>query len=204
MKTHLQQALVLGLVVGLCASCASTGDRKAAYNCLARSPVRVAILPSVNRTDQPGAQIVVDKAWEAALQKTGFEVVSADRVLTYVAARGMMLSELPARKPAELGKDLKVDLLLKSEILKWEISSKGAHASTTVEVTQRLLEAPTSALVWEHHWVFREEDSSEGLGKLFDKMLNTAGDKASAMGARGVKEISAMKIPLPGPPAKRK
>lgn len=206
MKTLLHQSLGLGLALGLLllAGCASVPEP--GYNFLERSPVRVAILPSVNKTDQPGAQIVVDKAWEQALKKAGFEVVSADRVMTYVGARGMMLTELANRKAPELGKDLKVDLLLKTEIRKWEMSAKGGNASTTIEAMQRLVEAPTDAVVWEHHWFFQEVDSNQSwIGMMVDMMVNAATDNASKLGTVGVLEISAKKLPRPGhgPVAKR-
>jgi hypothetical protein len=197
MKRDLLPAAPILFSVWLLTCVPSVLAKEPAYNYLERSPARIAILPSVNRTDQPGAEIVLDKAWERALNYAGFEIVSADRVITYAANRGLLLSELGNKKISELGHDLKVDLLLKSEIFKWTSSSKGEQARTTVEAVARIIEVSTGAVLWEHHWLY-EETSSSGLGKLFDAAMDIASDKASRMGNRAVLKLSASKLPRAG------
>ena len=200
MKTHtLAPVLALGITLGWF----FPGTRALAkdhpdYNYLERSPVRVAVVPGVNRTEEPGAPIVLDKTWEKVLQAAGYEVVSADRVVTYAASRGILLSDLPERSPAEMGKDLKVDLLFTTDIFKWEISTKGRRAVATVEVVGRLVEATTGALVWEHHWVYQEEAAGEGLGKLIDASIETNSDKTDRMAQQAVMKLSANKLPRAG------
>ncbi len=200
MKTHtLAPVLALGITLGCCFPGAPASARDLpAYNYLERSPVRVAVVPGVNRTEEPGAPIVLDKTWEKALQDAGYEVVSSDRVITYAASRGILLSDLPARSPADLGKDLKVDLLFTTEIRKWEISTKGSRAVATVEVVGRLVETTTGALVWEHHWVYQQEASGQGLGKLIDASIETNSDKTDRMAQQAVLKLSADKLPRAG------
>jgi ABC-type phosphate/phosphonate transport system substrate-binding protein len=67
-----------------------TSSRDQSINYLQR-PLRVAIVPGVNRTDQPEATMVFDKAWEEALSRRNYQVVSADRVVSYGGASGQSL-----------------------------------------------------------------------------------------------------------------
>ncbi|MGP8199076.1 MAG: hypothetical protein ACLQU4_06185 [Limisphaerales bacterium] len=200
MKTHaLTPVLALGVALGwFFPGAQAQAKTHPAYDYLERSRVRVAVIPGVNRTGEPGAPIVLDKAWEKILQAAAYEVVPADSVVTYAASRGILLSELPKRSPAEMGKDLKVELLLTSEIFKWEISTKGLRAVCTLEVVGRLVETTTGATVWEHHWIYEEVGGGKGLGKLIDASNDTVSDKIARMAQQAVMKMSADLLPRAG------
>jgi hypothetical protein len=173
-------------------------------NCLQR-PLRVAIVPGINKTDQPKANMVFDKAWEEALTKLGYQVVDADRVVTYAAASGITLNQVLKTDTAKLGNDLKVDAILTTEILHWKNSYKVVKADSTVSGIGRLVEASTGAIIWEHHWVYQEQSGNGGnngvLGLLVDAavtaVVNSATDAPTRLAKQGV-AMSAGTVPRPG------
>ena len=204
--TNTSVSLATGLALGLMLlnGCA-TQSGLAAHNYLQR-PVRVAIVPGINRTDQPEANIVLDKAWGEALTKLGYQVVSSDRVVTYATSSGLSLNQVRGTNPAKLGNDLKVDAILQTEILRWNNSYKVVAADSTVSGIGRLVEASTGATIWEHHWIYQQGSGNGGgnngiLGVLIDAAVtatvNAMTDAPTRMAKQAV-AISAGTLPHPG------
>jgi hypothetical protein len=211
MKTHcIRHLMVTGaaLAVVLLTGCA-TQNTVPHHQYLQRSPIRVAIVPGLNRTDQPEAVVVLDKAWQAGLTKLGYVVVSADQVVTYAASVGASLQAVRNRSVADLGKDLRVDAILHTEILKWATSYKVVVADSTVAGSGRLVECATGATIWERHWVLQRNSgtSSDPLAMLISAavtaLVQSATDAPTQMAQEAV-SMSAVTVPLPGfaPPPK--
>ena len=197
-------AVGLALAALLLNGCANPNIGSQAHNYLLR-PLRVAIVPGENKTDQPKANMVFDKAWEEALAHLGYQVVSADHVVTYAAASGISLEQVRKTDPAKLGNDLKVDAILNTEILRWKNSYKVVESDSTVSGVGRLVEASTGAIIWEHHWVYQEKSGNGGnnglVGLFVDALVtatvNAATDAPTRMAKAGV-AMSAGTVPHPG------
>jgi len=194
------------LVLAIGAGCATSTPE---HDYLRRAPVRVAVVPSLNKTDHPEASVVFNKACEEALRKRGFQVVSADQVVTYAAARGMSLRELPGRKPSEVGADLKADFLLYSDIDVWAQKYVVLKSATIVAGSSCLYEAGTDALVWRHAWRLQREsgDGGGGLAGLlanaaFSAILDSATDACAALGTQAA-HATVGTLPRPGSPPPR-
>ena len=104
------QAASMGALL-LAAGCVSAPSYLRSYY-FQREPVRVAVIPCANATDEPAASVIFNKACEEQLRRRGFEVLSADRVVTFASASGVTVRELPDWKPSRLGAELKADYLL--------------------------------------------------------------------------------------------
>ena len=184
----------------LLAGCASA-PRFPAYYYLQRTPVRVAVLPSGTTTDHPEASIVFDKACEGALRKKGFEVISADQVLTYASSRGLSLHELSGRKASEIGRDLRADLLFSTEITSWKTTYILVQGKSEVAGKSRLTEATTDALVWNLHWKLVDQSGGGGIGALVSAAVtaiaNSAFDKCDRLGEDAAR-YSVDTLPRPG------
>jgi len=197
-------ATALALAPALFSGCATQSRGIPACNYLQR-PLRVAIVPGVNKTDQPEAKIVLDKAWEAALTQLGYQVLPADSVVTYAAASGISLDQVLKMDTAKLGHDLKVDAVLTTEVLRWANSYKVIAADSTVEGVGRLVEASTGATIWEHHWIFQQRSNNGGnngiIGLLVDAAVTAAINSATDAPTRMAKQAVAFSsgtLPHPG------
>jgi len=193
MKTkYFAQNFFIGITVGvsliLTQGCAT--NKTPWYSYFQRAPIRVVVMPSGNKTEHPDAPVIFNKACEEALTKNNFVVISADKVVTYASSRGVLLSNLSKLKASEIGKDLKADMVLYSEIDTWE--SKYVVLNTKVHVagTSRMIETTTDAVVWHYKWDF-QKDSSNGnnngiLGLLIsaavDAVVNSAVDACGNLG----------------------
>ena len=168
---------------------------------LQRTPVRVAIMPSSNTTDHPEASIVFDKACEEALRKKGFEVISADQVVTYASGRGLPLHELTGRKASEVGRDLRADMLFYTEITNWKTTYILVQGKSEVSGKSRLVEVATDALVWKLHWKLVDESGGGGLGALVSAavtaLANSAFDKCNRLGEDAA-HFAVGTLPRPG------
>lgn len=158
---------------------------------LQRTPIRVVIMPSGNKTEQPDAPVIFNKACEEALAKKGFQVISADHVVAYAASRGMLLNAVAGLKASELGKDLKADMVLFSDIDTWKSTYVVLNTKVQVSGTSRLVETSTDALVWRYIWNF-QQDSSSGNNDLVGMLVsaavsavaNSAFDACNALGTQ--------------------
>ena len=197
-------SLIVGLSIlsALLSGCAT--PCRPAHDYLQR-PVRVAIVPGVNKTDQPEANVVVDKAWETAITKLGYKnVVSADRVVTYAAASGVSLEQVGKTDTAKLGQDLKVDAILNTQILTWETSYLVLAAGSTVAGVSSLVDASTGATIWEYHWILVDQSSNNSGGGIVGMMvsaaitatINAASDAPTRLAKQAI-EIAASTVPLP-------
>ena len=188
------------LLLGGAAGCALTSRIPASYY-LQRDAIRIAVIPSGNATDFPEASIVFDKAVEEALRQKGFQIVSADQVLTYASARGLSLRDLPKRKASEIGSDLHADMLFFTEIDTWKTSYVLVQAKAHVAGVCRMTDASTDALVCRLRW--RQEQASGGgsLGGLINAAVtavaDSAFDKCSRLGEHAA-WMSAAALPQPG------
>lgn len=191
-REYVLSVLMIGVAMLLVQGCAASKKDFPSYYYLQRDPVRVAVMPSVNNTEHPEATIVFNKACEEALQNRGFEVVSADQVVTYASSLGATLMEVTDRKASQLGGDLKVDFILYSTINQWESKYIVLKTTTTVSGNSRLVEASTDAVVWTYNWVLQEQSGSGGnnslLGMIVDAavtaVVNSATDECSTLGNR--------------------
>jgi len=202
-KTFIGLIIGLALTTVLFSGCATHQAGIPAHQYLQR-PLRVAIVPGLNKTDQPEANVVLDKAWEAALTNCGYQVVTADRVVTYAAASGISLEQVRHSAPAKLGQDLKVDAILQTEILRWNNRYIVISADTTVAGVGRLVEASTGAIIWEHHWVYQQKSGNGGggvFGILIDAAVTATINAATDAPTRLAKQAviwSAGTVPCPG------
>ena len=192
--------LFLAMCLLVLAGCASA-PKTPAYYYLQRTPIRVAVLPSGNTTDHPDASIIFDKASEEALRKKGFEVVSADQVLTYASSRGLSILDLPKHKASEIGKDLKVDLLFSTVITTWKITYIVVQGKSEVAGTSQLTEVATDALVSRLQWDVVDQSGGNGLGALVSAAVtaiaNSAFEKCNRLGEQAA-QISVITLPHPG------
>lgn len=174
-------ALACGTALLLLAGCVSA-PRVPAHYYFQRTPIRVAVMPSGNTTDNPEASIIFDKACEEALRKKGFEVVSADQVVTYAAASGLSLRDLPGRKAGEVGRDLKVDMLFYTEITRWKTEYVVVQGRSAVAGRSRLVEVSTEALVWRLPWQIVQQSGNGGgngvVGLLVEAAVQAVVDSA--------------------------
>jgi hypothetical protein len=196
----------LALVALIGAGCATSTPE---HYYLRRAPIRVAVVPSLNKTDHPEAPVVFNKACEEALRERGFEVVSADQVVSYAAARGMLLRELPGRKPSEIGADLKADFLLYSDIDTWAQKYIVVKSATVVSGSSCIYETGTDALVWRQAWRLQREsgDGGGGLAGLIanaavSAILNSATDACAMLGSQAAR-MTVGTLPRPGSPPPR-
>lgn len=202
------QAIAIGvkrvlplLALALAAGCATSGKPEHYY--FQRQPVKVAVLPSQNASPEPSAPIVFNKACEDMLRKRGFEVVGADRIVTYASSSGLSIRDLPGLAAGKLGADLKVDYLLYSRIDSWVTRYQVVSGSSEVAGTIWLVESATGALMWQEGWR-REQSSGNGGGGLAGLLLealvtaaaNAAFDVCAQMGNQAA--IDAV-LSLPGP-----
>lgn len=196
----LAAALLVFAVAGT--GCATDRDKSIDY---LQRPLRVAIVPGVNRTDQPQATMVFDKAWEEALAGRSYQVVSADRVVSYGGASGQSLEDIRHLPAQKLGQDLKVDAILTTEVLRWKNSYKVIESDTTVSGLGLLVDARTGATIWEHKWIYQEssnQNNNNGLvgmlvGAAVDAAISSAIDKPAHMAKQGV-NMSVNTMPIPG------
>lgn len=194
--------LLCGLACLLLAGCTSA-PRTPSHYYLQRAPVRVAVMPSENTTDNPEASIIFDKACEEALRRKGFQVISADQVVTYTSARGLSIRELSGRKASEIGRDLKADMLLYTQISHWKTEYVIIQGRSVVAGRSRLVEVSTDALVWRLPWQFAQQSGNGGggLGILLDAavtaLANSAFDRCSQLGEHAAR-YSVDTLPLPG------
>lgn len=201
------QAGLCGLMLAIGAGCATVTPE---HNYLRRAPIRVAVVPSLNRTDHPEASVIFNKACEEALRKHGFQVVSADQVVTYAAARGISLRELPGRKPSEIGGDLKADFLLFSDIDMWSQKYIVINSAAIVAGSSCVYEACTDALVWRSAWRLQRDSGSGGGGiaglianAAVGALVDAATDACASLGTQAAHSTVAT-LPKPGvpPPAR--
>jgi len=200
---HRVGCVVLSLVLLLGVGCATAPSHRAHYY-FQRDPIRVAVIPCVNETDEPAASIIFNKACEEQLRRRGFEVISADRVVTFAAASGVTVRELPDWKPNRLGAELKVDFLLYSRIDRWETKYRVLAGYSVVSGASWLYEGATEALVWQSGW-HQEQESGDGGGSLIGILLdaavtaamNSALDVCGRMGVAAARE-SVQTLPAPG------
>jgi hypothetical protein len=186
----------------LAAGCA-TSNRPDHYY-FQRHPVRVAVLPSQNAAPEPSAPIVFNKACEEMLRKRGFEVVSADRIVTYATSSGMSIRDIPDLSAGKLGGDLKVDYLLYSRIDAWGTRYQVIHGSSEVAGSVWLVESATGALMWQAGWHEVRNSGNGGgdlIGLLVDAVVtavaNTAFDVCAQMGTQAAVD-SVSSLPSPG------
>jgi hypothetical protein len=195
----------LGIIVLLLAGCVSLPP---VPSHLQRTSFRILVMPSTVPASHPEAQITVDKAWEDVLRARGFDVVSADRALTYVGARGLSLKQLRAMPLSRIGRDMKVDGILLTEVARYDTQYAVLAAGTVVAGGSQLVEASTEAVIWGRRWAAQSESGGgRNLGDalaqalvqaLADKMF----DQATSL-ARQAIGGAARSIPPPGfdPPA---
>lgn len=170
-----------------------------------RSPIRVVIMPSGNKTEHPDAPVVFNKACEEALRKKGFEVVSADQVVTYASSLGLLLNDVIQMKASQVGKDLKADMVLYSEIDTWASSYAVLNTRAQVKGISRMVETTTDALVWQYAWNF-EQDSSQNnnngvigllIGAAVQAVANSAFDACNQLGTQAG-AVTVASMPRPG------
>ncbi len=184
------------------AGCVSTRPPPAHYY-LQRTPIRVAVVPSANRTEYPQGSIDFDKAVEDALRKKGFEVVTADQVLTYVSARGTTLRDLGQCKASEIGKDLRVDMLFYNELTRWGGKYIVIKSASVVAGNSRLVEVSTDATVWRMNWQLSQSSGSGGdvladiLVAAVTAVMDSARDKCRMLVEQSA-HLSADSLPQPG------
>ena len=156
-------------------------------------------------TEYPDAPVIFNKACEEALVRKGFVVISADHVVAYASSRGLLLRDVTRLKASEIGRDLKADMVLYSEIRTWESHYAVLNTKVHVAGTSRLVETATDALVWYDAWNLEQDSSNHNnnglLGLLVnaavDAVANSAFDACSSLGAQaGVQSIST--LPEPG------
>jgi hypothetical protein len=175
-----------------------------AWRYLQRSNVRVGIIPASNQTTQVGAPLIIDKAWEEALRKSGFVVVNADSVVTYLSSRSVSLAKLLAIPTAQLGNDLHVDYLLEDEIENWGTKYHVIVGGAVVSCKSRLIEASTGATVWASDWTMQEQSDSNGNGlggalmnALVTAIADSMFDKSTQLARQGV-ALQSTSQPYPG------
>lgn len=197
-KGAVSSALLLML---LAAGCSSTAPE---HDYLQRSPIRVAVIPSENSTPEPSAPITFNKVCEEQLRRHGFEVVEADRVVTYASASGLGMRDLPGLKPSRLAADLKVDFLFYSKIEDWATKYHVVNGSSEVKGSSWLYEGPTDALVWQADWHEVRQSGNGGgglLGVLVDAAMtaamNSAFDVCAQLGAQAAGN-TIQTLPNPG------
>ncbi len=169
LRAVMTMAVVLFGLVG--SGCATHNNLEHYY--FQRLPVRVAVIPCANATDEPAASIIFNKACEEQLRKRGFEVVEADRVLTFAVASGMTVRELPELKPSRLSAELKVDYLLYTRIDRWATKYHVVNGSSEVSGASWLYEGPTDALMWQLGW-HEARNSGDGGGDLLNLLIQAA------------------------------
>ena len=193
----------LGPLLGGC----STTPQDVRWRYLDRTPVRVAILPSVNHTDNPGAQIVVDKDWEEALKRANFQVVNADTVVTYAASTGIPLKDLSNQTTTRLGQDLHADYLVDNDITEWNTKYTVLASGVAVAGFARMVEASTGAVLWQMSWRRVQQNSgnaNNGLGgmlaeALANAIVNSVTDEPARLAGAGV-SFCVLTMPIPGHP----
>jgi hypothetical protein len=194
---------VLGLLLLLVQGCTTTSAPWHYY--LQRSPVRVVVLPSGNKTAHPDAPVIFNKACQEALTKKGFVVITADQVVTYASSRGLLLKDVTDMKAGEIGKDLKADLVLYSNIDNWGSTFAVLNTQVRVSGISRLIETSTEALVWQHNWDL-VQDSGNGnnngivgllVSAAVSAVANSAFDACSSLGTQAG-TITVNSMPCPG------
>jgi hypothetical protein len=176
MKRNRNKTVILSVaamtVILLCGSGCST-PRGPGHYYFQRDPVRVAIIPSSNATPEPSAPIVFNKVCEDMLRKRGFEVISADRVVTYASSSGLTLRDIPGLQPGRLGADLKADYLLYSKIDVWATRYHVVNGSSEVAGSCWMVESATGALVWQAGW-HEQNSSGNGGGGIIGILVEAA------------------------------
>lgn len=167
---------------------------------------RVAVVPAANRTNQPDASMILNKAWDEALAKHGFLLVNSDQVVTFAAASALSIRDLEKINPVQLAADLHVQLLLVSDITEWKTQYRVVDAGSRVSGVSRLLDGRTGALMWEYFWTIVDESYQGGdalsqlAGALTTAIIHSATDMPARLANSAVK-TSAATLPLPGAPA---
>ena len=200
------RAAVLAGIASLLAGCATMTPPPAAWRYLDRDTTRIAIMPATNRTDNAGTPIILDKDWEEALKKAGFQVVNADSVVSFASSRGIPMAQLSGLASAQLGGDLHADFLLENEITEWDTRYVVLAAGSTVAGRSRLVEAVTGATVWELRWRMDSNANSGNGGiagllaqAIATALVNSAMDVPARLASQGV-ALCVATMPLPGHP----
>ena len=195
--------LLLCVIILLTQGCA-TQPKIPSYKYLQRTPVRVAVLPSINNTEKPDASIVFNKACEETLRKNGFEVISADQVVTYASANGVLLHDVTSSKASEIGNDLDADMVLYSEINTWETKYIVLNTTSIVSGVSRLTETSTDSVLWRYDWTFQQKSSGSNnglIGMLVEAavtaVVNSAFDECSRLGQQAA-IVTVNSMPQPG------
>ncbi len=168
-----------------------------------REPTVVAIVPSFNRSANPEAQIILDKAWVDKMHDLGFHVINSDQVITYAVSQGVLIKDLEQTRMSQLAKDLDVDFLLLSEIDVWDTKYRVLDAYSKVKGRTKLVEGVTEALVWEYPWevVIESGGGGGGLEMLANAMatavVHAATEQAARMARSAVRNVS-QTLPRPG------
>jgi hypothetical protein len=192
-----------GVSLLLLQGCSPTGTAWHYY--MQRTPIRVVVVPSENKTEHPDASVVFNKACEEALAKKGFDVIAADEVVTYASSRGLLLGDVAKLKSSEIAKDLKADMVLYSVINTWDSEYVVLNTRVHVSGTSRLVEAGTEALVWRYTWDLRQDSSSGNSGGVVGLLVgaavtavaNSAFDACADLGAQAA-GVTVSSLPQPG------
>ncbi|WP_372808580.1 GNA1162 family protein [Pontiella sp.] len=208
MKKHLANALppfalLLGALLLIATGCSSNKTPWCYY--FQRAPIRVLIMPSTNRTEHPDASIIFNQACQAALEKKGFEVISADKVVAYASAEGLLLRDIAEFKASRIGRDLGADMVLYSDINTWESTYVLLNTQVTVAGTSRLMETTTDALIWNFTWTLKKDSNSgnnNGLigmlvGAAVDAVANSMFDAVTGLGQQAA-TATVDSLPQPG------
>ena len=201
-RTHTGSLIGFAIAAIFLTGCA-TPKPPPGHQYLQRTPVRVAIIPGLNKSDQPEAVVVLDKAWQVGLTRVGYEVVSADQVVTYASSVGTSLQTVRNQPVAKLGQDLHVDVVLQTEIHRWATSYKVIVSDSTVAGISRLVECSTGATIWERHWVIQQSSGTSGdplamlISAAVTALIDSATDAPTRLASQAV-DMSAVTLPLPG------
>lgn len=196
LKTALCASLIAaGLTLAGCASKpVATSRINGSY--MQKNPVRVAIMPSFNKTNEAAAALHLDKAWEDALKARGFEVVNADTVVNLAASQGINLADFGEMKLVEyagIGRDLEVDYILTNTVTEWSAKYRVVQSKTQVNFSSKLFEAKTGAVIWNDRKDIVDQSSSSGgnpiaslVGILAHAVVSSASNAEASLAKRGV------------------
>jgi hypothetical protein len=197
------QIVLAAAVILALAGCASQPPRMSA-RFMQRNPVRVAIIPSANKTEEAAAPIMLDKIWEETLTKWGFAIVNADRVVTYAASTGVTLTDINSVPLAVLGRDLSVDYVMFNTITTWKTHYNVLRSSTVVTCVSSIYETKTGALVWTSTW-WADNSSGSSNNALADiavalvhAAVSSMSNAEAKVAAKGANNVTFSSMPYPG------
>lgn len=199
-------AAALMLIMLFC-GCSSSPFARHPGRFFQKSPVKVAIIPASNKTDEASAPMYMDAAWEKVLTKLGFEVVNADKVVTYASSQGINLVDfykLKITDAAGLGNDLGVDYVLFNVIHQWQSNYKVLISESFVTCHSVLYEAKTGSTVWQDTWFNKSGTSSSGnplmdvVSALVHSTVAAMDNEEANLAENGVAAITAAAMPYPG------